>query len=155
MFPSAPSRGRWRGRESKGTGLRCVLRGTTVMYVCWRGGGGSISSLSFLSTVSIQPHHLYLHPTHSSSGTLAVISPSSQDLSLPAFCVTFFVLWALWFIDRQEAVCTCNCMVTVKTEERGINHMFHCCHKNIDEFFSSSDHFLCSEWQPTVMRPLW
>lgn len=35
--------------------------------------------------------------THSSSGTLAVISPSSQDISprrssLPAFCVTFFVL---------------------------------------------------------------
>ncbi len=35
--------------------------------------------------------------THSSSGTLAVISPRSQDFSpcrssLPAFCVTFFVL---------------------------------------------------------------
>lgn len=34
-------------------------------------------------------------------------------------------------MGQQEAVCTCNCMVTVKMEERGIDQTSSRCHRHM------------------------
>lgn len=53
-------------------------------------------------------HHLHLHSTHSSSGTLAVISPSSQDFSAPCLLSVSHSLSCeqcdLW-TGRKQCVC--------------------------------------------------
>lgn len=74
--------------------------------------GGGISSLSVLSTISISPPATSAPPSPPQalwqwSGLVHKTFPRSCS-SLPAFCVTFFVLWAPWFMDgHRKHVCVC------------------------------------------------
>lgn len=102
------------------------------IYVCLldrrRTRGDSISSLSVLSSISIQPCHptsTSTPPTHPPPQALwqrlALVLRASLSLHAfpppPALRVTFFVLRAPVIYGRtQEAACVCNCMVTVKSE---------------------------------------
>lgn len=114
MFPSAPSRGRWRGRECKGetraraSDVSCTAQ-SLRMFVGEKRRKGSVFHPCQSYPLS-QSTPATSTSIHSSSGTLAVISPSSQDFSqsrpsLPALSVTFFVLWALWFMDGHRKQC--------------------------------------------------
>lgn len=121
-------------RRDKGTGLRCVLYSTIFTYVCWRKEeeGVGISSLSVLSTVSIYPRHLHLHPLllrHFGSDQPQFTRLFSEP-SLPAGsqCHILCLVSAVIYGRTQEAVCTYNCTVTVKTEERDIHQTSRGCH---------------------------
>lgn len=112
MFPSAPSRGReCKGREGHPPQMCPGLRN---LYDCWSRGGGPVFHPSHsypLSQSTPTASVPTTTSTHGSSGTLADQPKFTRLLfALTVFCVTFFVLWVLWFMDWQEAACVRVCV---------------------------------------------
>lgn len=101
-------------KEEKGTGLRCVLYCAIFMIAEAEGGEGGISSLSFLSAISIYPHclspHHHLHPRllrHFGRSAQVHKTPLRPDCFLcHILCLVSAVIYGL----AGSSVCACVCV---------------------------------------------
>lgn len=114
-----------RKRRAPASDVPCAMQSLRLLKQKEKWGGGSISSLSFLSTISIYPHclslHHHLHPQllrHFGRSVQVQKTPLRPDCFLcHILCLVSAVIYGLTGSSVHVCVCVrvCNYMVIVKT----------------------------------------